>query len=155
MSYKSALRNAVVILAVGTCAAFFASAVPAHAQQLQVLGASPAPQDATPELVTSSRLVLHNVAISGPRLAVAPNSRPVLDYAVKLLREHPATVVNVSGQGDRPAQRRQTLAVARYLEQRGIPADRVVLQNAALARSAASGNPANTGVVVLDLSTPS
>ena len=154
MSYKSALRNAVVMLAAGTCAAFFAATAPAYAQQLEVLGASPAPQDSTPEVTTSSRLVLHDVAVSGSHFAIAPKSRPVLDYAVKLLRENPATVVNVSSQGDQPAQRRQTQAVARYLEQRGIPADRVVLQNAALASTAASGTH-KTGVVVLNLITPS
>ncbi len=155
MPYKSALRNAVVMLAAGACAAFFANTAPAHAQQLQVLGASPAPQDSTPEVITSRRLILHDVTVSGPRLAIAPNSRPVLDYAVGLLRKYPATVVNVSGQGDRPAQRRQTQAVANYLEQRGIPADRVVLQNAAFASTAADGGSPKTGVVVLSVFTPS
>lgn len=155
MSYKSALRNAVVMLVAGACAAFFAGTPAAQAQQLEVLGASPPAQNSTPEVITSTRLILHNVTVSGPRHAIAPNSRPVLDYAVKLLREYPATVVNVSGPGNRPAQRRQTQAVAHYLEQRGIPADRVVLQNAALASTAASGDSANTGVVVLNLFTPS
>jgi outer membrane protein OmpA-like peptidoglycan-associated protein len=155
MSFKSKIRNAVVMLAAGTCAAFFAGTAPAHAQQLQVLGASPPAQDSAPDVITSTRLILHDVTVSGPRLAVAPKSRPVLDYAVKLLREHPATVVNVSGQDNRPAQRRQTQAVAHYLEQRGIPADRVVVKNAALESSAGSGNSANTGVVVLNLFSPS
>jgi len=155
MSYQSVLRNAVVMLATGTCAAFFAGTTPAHAQQLQVLGASLPRQDSTPEVSTSRRLILHNVAVSGPGLAIAPNSRPLLDYAVKLLRKHPATVVNVSGQGNRPAQRRQTQAVAQYLEQCGISSNRVVLQNTALASTAPSGGSANTGVVVVNLTTPS
>lgn len=154
MSYQSAIRNAVVMLATGTCAAFFAGTTPAHAQQLQVLGASP-PQDSTPEVSISRRLILHNVGVSGPSLAVAPNSRPLLDYAVKLLRKHPATVVNVSGQGNRSAQRRQTQAVAQYLEQCGISSNRVVLQNTALASTAPSGGSANTGVVLVNLTTPS
>lgn len=155
MSYKSALRNAVVMMAAGACVAFFAGTSPAGAEQLQVLGASPPAQDSAPEVITSTRLILHNVTVSGRGHAIAPDSRPVLDYAVKLLREHPAAVVNVSGQGDRPAQRSQTQAVARYLEQRGIPADRVVLQNAALASTAASGNSDSTKVITLNVVIPS
>lgn len=153
MSYQSTVRKAVTTFAAGACAAFFATTSPAHAQM--VLGSSPAPQTSASQasdVTTSRRLVLHDVSVSGRHLAISPDSRPVLDYAVKLLREQPATFVNVSSQGDRPAQRRETQAVAHYLEQRGIPADRVVTQKAAVASAVPESG---AGVVVLNISTAS
>jgi outer membrane protein OmpA-like peptidoglycan-associated protein len=152
MTYKVAFRNAVTILAAGTFAALFAGSAPAHAEQLQVLGASPPAQDSSPEMAVSKRLVLHDVKVTGSE--IAPASRPVLDYAVQMLRQYPATLVYISGQGDPAAVRRQARAVAQYLEQRGIAANRLVLQDATPSDHGVSKTPANAGVVVLNLSGP-
>ena len=153
MTYKVAFRNAVTILAAGTFATLFAGSAPAHAEQLQVLGASPPAEDSSPEMAVSKRLVLHDVSVTGSE--IAPASRPVLDYAVQVLRQYPATLVYVSGQGDPAAVRRQARAVAQYLEQRGIAANRLVLQDATAYEPVQSNQSANAGVVVLNFTEPS
>jgi outer membrane protein OmpA-like peptidoglycan-associated protein len=153
MSCKSFSRSVVAGVMAGACAALFAIVPAAHAQQLQVLGASPPAQDSAPELTISQRLILHDINVSG--LAVDPDSRPVLDYAVQLLRQYPGTRVYVSGEGDRATIKRQAQAVARYLEQRGISANRLVLEPVTIAQSNASTDSHVRGsVIVLNLTAP-
>jgi outer membrane protein OmpA-like peptidoglycan-associated protein len=154
MSCKSIWRNTVAMLAVAACAVLFANSTPASAQQFQVLGASPAAADSSPEVTSSKRLILHDVKVRGA--SVDPSSRPVLDYAAALLRQDPQTIVNVSGQGDRATVRRQARAVARYLEQHGIAANRLVVQDTPIASpgTPASNALANPGVIVLNLTGP-
>lgn len=152
MSCRSILRSAAVIAVAGACAVLFATIPSTHAQQLQVLGASPSAQDSAPEMTVSKRLILHNITTRG--LAVDPDSRPVLDYAAQLLRQYPATRVYVSGQGDHAAVQRQARAVAQYLEQRGIPADRLIVQDTIAPQPVVSHSSSNTGVIVLNLTTP-
>ncbi len=148
MSGKSLMRNAAALMLTGVCAALFASISPARAQQLQVLGASPP----APELTVSRRLILHDISINGG--AVDPDSQPVLDYAIQLLRQYPATRVYLSGQGDPATAQRQAEAVAQYLQRRGIPGSRLTVQDAGAAQTVAYRGSSEAGVIVLNLTTP-
>jgi outer membrane protein OmpA-like peptidoglycan-associated protein len=153
MTCKSVMLNAVAMLVAGTVGVLTAGAITAHAQDLRVLAASPPAQVSTGEITPTTRLILHDVNVRGTSLRIDPSSRPVLDYAVRLLRQNPSEVVYVSGQeGTMP---RQAQAVARYLRQHGIASNRVVVQNVVAATSeTASSNTAGEGVVVLNLSAP-
>lgn len=151
MSCRSILRSAAVIAVAGACAVLFANLPSTHAQQLQVLGASPPAQDSAPEMTVSKRLILHDITTRG--LAVDPDSRPVLDYAVQLLRQYPATRVYLSGQGSPATAQRQAQAVAQYLQRRGIAANRLIVQDAGAAQTVAYYG-SSKGVIVLNLTTP-
>jgi outer membrane protein OmpA-like peptidoglycan-associated protein len=151
MSCKSVILNAIAILVVGALSLMAAGPVTVHAQELQVLGASPAPQES--EAAAGQRLILHDVTLRGSSLSIAPNSRPVLDYAVVLLRKDPSSLVYVSGQGEPETVQRQAQAVARYLRQHGIAANRVVLENSA-AKAPEMAKSGNRGVVVLNVGAP-
>ena len=160
MNCKSLFRTAAMTVAAGACAALIGTSLPAHAQQLQVLGASPAVEGSAPLPAVSQRLVLHDVRLRGAQSTIDPSSRPVLDYAARVLKQYPDTLVYVSGEGDSATTLRQSQAVAHYLERRGIAGDRLMVSNTAPAQpaskvEAANGNnPASdTGVVVLNLST--
>ncbi|HKD67322.1 MAG TPA: hypothetical protein VKB84_10815 [Candidatus Binataceae bacterium] len=157
MSFKAAVPKSLLMIAAGVCAAMFASAGPTHAQQLQILGASPPPQQSAPEMIAGKRLILHDIDVSRTGATIKPSSKPVLDYAVLLLRQYPDTLVSVSAHGDRTKLNRQAQAVAEYLKERGVSADRVVVQKVqpkpfsnAIAPSASS----DTGVIVLNLTAP-
>jgi outer membrane protein OmpA-like peptidoglycan-associated protein len=155
MTCKSVIRNALTILMVGSLGFMAAGPVAAHAQELQLLGASPAAQETGAETTPGQRLILHDVTLRGSSLSIEPDSRPVLDYAVQLLRENPTTLIYVSGQGEPAAVQRQAKAVARYLRHHGVAANRVVLETSiASASQTANGSDAN-GVVVLNLGAPS
>jgi hypothetical protein len=123
---KSIIRKAGATIAAATCAGLFAGTFPAFAQY-QVPGATPAVSNSAPEIMPSRQLVLHGVRLEARRLSIAPSSRPVLDYAVQTLQRYPEALVYVSGQGDSATVQREAQAVARYLEGRGIAANRLVL----------------------------
>ncbi len=152
MSGKSLMRNAAALMITSVCAALFASIPPARAQQLQVLAASPPAQDSAPEVTVSRRLILHDISINGG--AVDADSQPVLDYAIQLLRQYPATRVYLSGQGDPATVHRQAEAVAQYLRRRGIPGSRLTVQDPGAAQTAAYHGSSEAGVIVLNLTTP-
>ena len=111
---KSIIRKAGATIAAATCAGLFAGTFPAFAQY-QVPGATPAVSNSAPEIIPSRQLVLHGVRLEARRLAIAPSSRPVLDYAVQTLQRYPEALVYVSGQGDSATVQREAQAVARYL----------------------------------------
>ena len=116
--------------------------------------ASPPSHDSSSEPTASRRLILHDISVTGPGPIVDPYSRPVLNYAVKMLRQEPATVVYVSGQGDRATVQRQARAVAQYLEVHGIAASRLVVRDAPVTTPATvSKGPTAAGIVVLNLAT--
>ncbi|MGO9060214.1 MAG: ElyC/SanA/YdcF family protein [Candidatus Binataceae bacterium] len=140
MLLKSIVRKAGVTITAAACAGFFAASSPAFAQY-QVLGASPPVGDSAPQIMPSKQLVLHGVRLQGRGLSIAPSSRPVLDYAVQTLERYPETLVYVSGQGDSATVQREAEAVARYLEQRGIPANRLVLANPTTSRQVDQRQP--------------
>jgi hypothetical protein len=156
MSSKSIIRKTMVTLAAGVCAGLFASSLPAYAQ-LQVLGASPPVGESASVTSPSKRLVLHDVRVEGPRLSVAPSSRPVLDYAVQILKQYPDTRVYINGQSDNATVRTAAEAVTRYLSQRGIPANRLVLLNPTTSEQVDQRNPtaSEADVVVLNFTVPS
>jgi outer membrane protein OmpA-like peptidoglycan-associated protein len=157
MTCKSLFRTAALTVAAGACAAVIGTSLPAHAQQLQVLGASPAVEDSAPQVAVSQRLILHDVRLRGANPVIDPSSRPVLDYAARVLKQYPETMVYVSGEGDSATARRQSQVVAHYLKRRGIAADRLMVSNSATVEPAArvgtvNGNTArDTGVIVLNL----
>jgi DUF218 domain len=156
MSSKSIVRKTMVTLAAGVCAGFFVSSLPAYAQ-VQVLGASSPVGEAAPLTPPSKRLVLHDVRVEGPSLSVAPSSRPVLDYAVQILKQYPDTRIYISGQGDSATVRTAAEAVTRYLSQRGIPSNRLVLSNPSNSEQVDQRNPSasEADVVVLNFTVPS
>jgi hypothetical protein len=148
------VRKSIVTLAAGVCAGFFATTLPASAES-PVLNAPP-PGGSVLVTPPSKRLILHDVRVQGSDLSIAPASRPVLDYAVRMLQEYPDTVVYISGQGDNGSVRREAEAVTRYLSQRGISPNRLVLSNPARSQVADQRNPsgADADVVVLNFTTP-
>jgi len=148
MSRKSALRNVAAIVVAGAYAVLLASTPSVYAQ----VGSPPSGNSAH-ELAVSQRLILHDINVNGT--VVAPDSRPVLDYAVRILQQYPATRVYVSGQGDRATVDRQAQAVARYLERSGISANRLTLQEPGTGiEKNASTRSRTSGVIVLNLTTP-
>ncbi len=149
MSSKFKRTSAAAIALASACAMLFVGSALVHAQQFQVLGASPATQESAPEVAISRQLILHNITLSGT--AVDPDSRPVLDYAIQLLRQYPATRVYVSGRGDRGTVQREAQAVAQYLKHRGIRADRVIVQDTTAPRPLASHGSSAAAVIVLNL----
>jgi hypothetical protein len=154
MSPKISLQTGLMLLAAAICGVLFTTTPALRAQEMQVLAASPPAQDVPPEIATSRRLVLHDVNVSGPLHTIDPASRPVLDYAVRLLRKYPGTAVYVSGEGDRATVQQQARAVEQYLKRRGIAADRVALENAVPARTGLAEGASGNAVVVLNLSAP-
>ena len=155
MLSKSIVKKSFVMFAAGVCASFFATALPAYAQ-MRILGGSPPVTDSAPDTPIAKRLVLHDVRVQGRDFSVAPSSRPVLDYAVQILQQYPETLVYVSGQGDVSNVQREAEAVARYLSQRGIAANRLVLSNPGPSKLAAmhGGSARRTDVIVLNFIGP-
>jgi len=156
MISKPILRKTMVTLAAGVCVGFFASSLPAYAQ-VQVLGASPPMDQSASVAPPSKRLVLHDVRVEGPDLSIAGSSRPVLDYAVQILQQYPETRVYINGQGDNASVRTAAAAVTRYLSQRGIPSNRLVLLNSKASDQVDQRIPsgADNDVVVLNFTVPS
>ena len=152
MSCNSAIPKAALALMAGAVL-FAAGIVAVHAQDFQVLGASPPAQESAPELSTAKRLVLHDIQLRGPNAVIDSASAPVLDYAVNLLRRDPSTIVYISGEGDRATVQRQAAAVAQYLRQHGIGSDRLVLEGAQT-RTSRTASKDLSNVVVLNLTTP-
>jgi outer membrane protein OmpA-like peptidoglycan-associated protein len=153
MKYRAKFRSAMVAIAAGAGAVLFATATPVYAQ-MQVLGAAPSVQNPDSQVVSSTRLILHDVRIRGN--SVDRRSEAVLDYAAKLLRQYPDALIYVSGNGNNATVQRQARAVTRYLEQRGVAANRLVLVGSAAAPQAIQPGIAEhgVGVIVLSLATP-
>jgi hypothetical protein len=161
MICKSLFRKAIVTVAAGVCAALIGNPLPAHAQQMQVLGASPPVENSAAKVPSSQRLILHGVHLRSRDLKIERSSRPVLDYAAQVLQQEPATTVYVSSEGDSAKVQSQAQAVAQYLQQRGIAADRLVVSNSGMTRPAPAMEmpeaklPASgAGVIVLNITTP-
>ena len=152
MTRKAIFRNAIAMFAACAGAVLFMSAAPAHAQ-MQVPGAEPPLQNSNPEIVASSCLILHGVNLRGNTLD--RSSRPVLDYAANLLRQYPGAVIYLSGKGQQATTQRQARAVARYLERRGVPANRVVLVDARPSQTETGNSADDEGVIVLNFATSS
>ncbi len=140
--------------AIAATLAVFVFTLQARGEQMQVLGASPAPENSSPEIAVSQRVILHDVILVGRNLQIDPSAQPVLDYAVSLLQQNPGTLVYVTGKGDRETVRLQAQAVAEYLKQRGISADRLILQQASAAQKGSPAERSENGVVVLNLTAP-
>jgi hypothetical protein len=138
-----------------TFAIMWAFALEAHGAPMQILGASPAAENSSPEVPATQRLIIHDVLllVRGRNLQIDPSARPVLDYAVRLLRQRPNTLVFITGKGERETVRLQSQAVAEYLKHQGISADRLILQEAS-ANEASPPSRTNNGVVVLNLTAP-
>ncbi|GEM_PF-6799701 len=154
-SYTGSIRNTMTIFMAATVTAILVFAARAYSTEMQVLGLSPAPESAAPEVAVSQRLILHDVLLArGKHLRIDPSARPVLDYAARLLRKNPTTLVYVSGKGDRETVRLQSQAVADYLKSRGVAANRLILEQASASDDGSPAEKSNVGVVVLNLTAP-
>jgi hypothetical protein len=152
---RSYSRDMMVIFGATIFAMVLAFAAQSHSAEMQVLGASPAPENAAPEMAVSQRLILHDVVlVRGNNLQIDPAAKPVLDYAAQVLRKNPTTLVYLSGKGNRETVRLQSQAVAHYLEGQGISANRLILQKASTSEDGSPGERSNAGVVVLNLTAP-
>jgi OOP family OmpA-OmpF porin len=96
----------------------------------------PPPPPPPPPPPVKEKLVLRGVHFDFNRYNIRPGDAAVLDEAASTLRDHPNVVVQVNGYCDaigsvdynlRLSQKRAE-AVANYLEQRGIPATRMLIQ---------------------------
>ncbi len=161
MTCKSLFRTAAMTVAAGACAALIGTSLPAYAQQLQVLGASPPMEDSAPQMPASQRLILHSVRLRADGTAIDPSARPVLDYAARVLQHYPDALVYVSAEGDRATVQRQSQTVAHYLQRHGIAADRLMVSNTApvgtaskVASADGNSNARDSGVIVLNLTSP-
>jgi hypothetical protein len=154
MNCKSLFHTAALSVAAGACAAVLTS-LPAHAQQLQVLGASPATESSGGATAASQRLILHGIRVNG---TINPSARPILDYAAGVLKQYPDAMVYVSGEGGSATVQKQSQAVAHYLQRRGIAANRLMVSGSAPVSNDESVNGNNgargTGVIVLSLTSP-
>ena len=152
---KSIIRKAGVTIAAATCAGFFAGTLPG------VRAISGPRSVAAGEQFGPRNNALQAVSApwrtpGGPSPSIAPSSRPVLDYAVQTLERYPEALVYVSGQGDSATVQREAQAVARYLEQRGIAANRLVLASPIPSRQVDQRplSASHSDVVVLNFTLP-
>lgn len=155
MWYSRTIRSMTGIAAAAACAVLFAANGNVRAEEMQIIGASPGPENSTPEVAVSQRLVLHDVMINGAGSQIDPSAKPLLDYAARLLAQNPSTLVYVGGTGDRATVMRQSRAVTEYLKAHGVPANRLILEEAAAPEETAPNDGSNAGVVVLNLTGPS
>jgi len=86
-----------------------------------------------PPPAPAERIVLRGVHFDFDKARLRSDALPILDEAVNALKAHPATDVDVNGYTDsvgsaaynRRLSERRAAAVADYLEQKGIPAERL------------------------------
>jgi hypothetical protein len=130
MDFESVLRKASVALIAGAYALFVEAASVVQAQT-RVIAASPIIGSGTPHIATAERIVLHGVHFRA-------QSERVLDYAVKIIKQNPESLIYVKIRSVQNTSQeytnrnpslsnRRTRAVASYFEQRGIPANRLIL----------------------------
>ena len=107
----------------------------------------PTPEPA-PEPVVRRRIVLRGVNFDFNRADIRPDSRPILDQAVDVLRENEDVHVVVEGHTDaigtdeynRALSVRRAEAVFRYLVNRGIPPERLRVEGFGESRPVASND---------------
>jgi hypothetical protein len=153
-SYRTAIRNTTMVFTAVSFAVALALSAPAYSAEMQVLGAAPA-ENAAPDVPVSQRLILHDVLlVRGNTLQIDPSAKPVLDYAARLLRENPTTLVYVSGKGKGETVRLKSQAVADYLKSQGISGHRLILEQACAAENGSPAERSNADIVVLNLTGP-
>jgi outer membrane protein OmpA-like peptidoglycan-associated protein len=94
-----------------------------------VAQAAPPPPPSPPPLKTKPKIVLRGVLFDFNKAKIRPGDAAVLDEAAEILKSHPSVVVNVNGYCDAigsetynlKLSQRRAEAVARYLEQHGVP----------------------------------
>lgn len=95
--------------------------------------AAPAP---TPAPVVKKKIVLRGVNFDFDKSDIRPDARPILDEAAKVLKEAGDVTVQVNGYTDsigtdaynQALSERRARSVARYLEQQGVPANRLTVR---------------------------
>ena len=166
MDFKSIFRKASVALVAGAYALFVEAASVVQAQT-RVIAGLPIVGSGAPH--TAERVVLHGVRFRARSDKIDKCSMPVLDYAVQTIKQNPESLIYVKVRSDQGTSQeytgrnskltnRRTRAVARYFEQRGIYANRLILLGSGSAphTSDQSANKAqslkrNFEVVQLDL----
>jgi outer membrane protein OmpA-like peptidoglycan-associated protein len=108
----------------------------------------PPTPEPTPEPVVKRRIVLRGVNFDFDRADIRPDSRPILDQAVEILRENPGVLVVAEGHTDAMGTDEYNLvlsirraeAVFRYLVNRGIAPERVRVEGFGESRPVASND---------------
>jgi len=137
MAFESIFRKASVALVAGAYALFVEAASVAQAQT-RVIAGSPTVGSGKPHVATAERIVLHSIRFRARSDKIDKCSVPVLDYAVQIVKQNPESIVYVKVRSIRDTSQeytgrkskltnRRTRAVASYLEQRGISANRLIL----------------------------
>jgi len=96
----------------------------------------PPPPTPTPPPTVSKRIVLRGITFDFNQSTIRPDSRPVLDEAVDVLRENPSVSVVIEGHTDSIGSEaynqalsvRRAEAVFRYLVNSGIAPDRLTVE---------------------------
>jgi outer membrane protein OmpA-like peptidoglycan-associated protein len=144
MAFESVFRKASVAL-VALAYALFVEAASVVQAQTRVIARSPIVGSEAPHVATAERVVLHGVRFQARSDTIDKRSVPVLDYAVQIIKQNPESLIYVkvrsvqvkvrsvqntsqeyNGRNSKLTNRR-TRAVARYFEQRGIYANRLIL----------------------------
>jgi len=137
MAFESIFSKAGVALVVGAFALFVEGASVVQAQTRVTVG-SPIAGSGAPHVATAERVVLHGVRFRARSDKIDKCSVPVLDYAVQIIKQNPESIIYVkvrsvqgtsqeyTGRNSKLINRR-TRTVARYFEQRGISANRLIL----------------------------
>ncbi len=187
MAVENIFRKASAALAVGACALFIGATPVVRAQvpvrvpaQVPVMEESRAGGPGTPEAVSAERIVLHGLRFQAQSDRIEKSSVPVLDYAIRIIKQNPDSLVYVKVRSVQPLSHndvdrsselrsselrnseltnRRAQAVASYFERKGISAKRLVLAGSggapyALNESAGKiENLNNLEVVQLDFAT--
>jgi outer membrane protein OmpA-like peptidoglycan-associated protein len=96
--------------------------------------APPPPPPPPPAPAPQERIVLRGVHFDFDRYNIRPDAMPILDEAAEILSKHPDVTVDVNGYCDAigtyrynlKLSQRRAASVARYLESKGIAANRLV-----------------------------
>jgi len=94
MDFESIFRKARVALIAGAYALFVEAASVVQAQT-QVIAGSPTVGSETPHVATAERIVLHGVRFRPRSDKIDKCSVPVLDYAVKIIKQNPESLIYV------------------------------------------------------------
>jgi outer membrane protein OmpA-like peptidoglycan-associated protein len=140
MAFESIFRRASVVLVAGIYALFVAA--PVAQAQTRVIAGTPIVRSGTPHVATAERIVLHGVRFRAQSDKIDKRSMPLLDYAAQIIKRNPESFIYVKVRSAQDTSQeyagrnstlinRRTRAVASYFEQKGIPANRLILLGSA------------------------
>jgi outer membrane protein OmpA-like peptidoglycan-associated protein len=135
MTIQSIFRKASVMLVAGVYA-LFVEAIPVVHAQTRVIAGLPIVQSRMCHVAAAERIVLHGVRFQARSDKIDERSMPLLDYAAKIIKHNPESLIYVTVRSVRDTRQQSTgrdstlsnrraRAVASYFEQKGISADRL------------------------------